>query len=98
MIPATRQKLGTVNTAGGGSGSPSAPTCGAPRCPPGGGGGVNTPADTGSAIVIVVFGSEIDFRPAHGVAARAAPKSMAAMFAIINFYLPDVGENYHKSS
>src|SRR6185436_593267 len=78
-VAATRQNAGTVR--GAACGPPPPP----PRWPlPPAPGGVNVPAGTDSADVIVVLGSEMDFRFAHGVgAASAALKSSTAMFAII---------------
>src|SRR5436190_7588059 len=106
-VAATRQNGGTVNTVGGGAAPPPPPgpcprpppRCGAPAAgaagAAGGGagaaGGVKTPAGTSSAIVIVVLGMEIDFRPAHGVAASAELKRTRARFAII-FGPPECGK------
>jgi len=87
-VAATRQKAGTLSAAGAGA----AP----PRCPPAGAaGGVNVPAGRDSANVIVVFGSEVDFKLAHGVVATAALKRTTAKFAII--LTSEWEENYHKS-
>jgi len=86
-VAATRQKAGTLSAAG--AGAP-------PRCPPAGAaGGVNVPAGRDSANVIVVFGSEVDFKLAHGVVATAALKRTTAKFAII--LTSEWEENYHKS-
>src|SRR3989442_6525403 len=65
---ATRQNAGTIRR----------PGCAGP----GWVGGLNSPAGTSSAIVIVVLGNESDFRPAHGVAASAAPTRRRATLAI----------------
>jgi hypothetical protein len=56
---------------------------------------VNVPAGRDSANVIVVFGSEVDFKLAHGVVATAALKRTTATFAII--LTSEWEENYHKS-
>src|SRR5437867_3082278 len=87
-VAVTRQNAGTVNGAGGGAAAPRPPP---PRPPPAGAagagagpaGGVKIPAGTDSAIVMVVLGSETDFRPAHGVAASTAPMSTPAILTII---------------
>src|SRR5262245_24222236 len=59
-VAATRQNSGTSLNAA------------APRAPPPG--GVNWPAATVCAIVIVVFGSETDSRLSHGAANNAAAR------------------------
>jgi hypothetical protein len=57
---------------------------------------VNVPAGTDSAMVIVVLGSEMDFKFPHGVgAASAALKSSTAISAII-VRSSELGENYHR--
>src|SRR5262245_30577546 len=100
-VAATRQNDGTARPAGAAPGPPRPP----PRAPPspagagplapsgagaaGAAGGVNVPAATISAVVMVVVGSVMDLRFAHGVgAARAAPSSIAAMFPIMIWDLP----------
>src|SRR5262245_29172166 len=96
-VAATRQNDGTARPAGAAPAPPRPPrappsAAGAgPLAPSGAGaaGGVNVPAGTTSAMVMVVVGSVMDLRFAQGVgAARAAPSIIAAMFPIMIWDLP----------
>src|SRR5579883_2545712 len=88
-VAATLQNAGTVSPA-------FCPPRWPPRPPPAlAPGGVNVPAGTGSAIVMVVFGRETDLRLAQGVVASAAENSTTAILAII--CTSRMGGNYHSS-
>src|SRR5512132_4248809 len=98
-VAATRQNEGTFNGAGAGAcAAPPPPLPPRPRPPASGagagagaagvgfGGGVKIPAGTTSANVMVVFGSEIDLRLAHGVgAASVALKRTTPIAEIITW-------------
>src|SRR3954468_23634471 len=92
-VATTRQKVGTLKAAGW---PPRCPPPPAPRSPAAAGaaGGVNVPAGIISVSVMVVLGSETDFKFAQGVAASAVVNSTTARFPII--CTSRMRQNYHN--